>query len=259
MQKRNPYSIEVLGVALDVVERLLTTREPQSTSKLARDLGINRTRVLRILKTLEDRGYVQVNSETQEYRLGLKFLEAGEHVRDQLDIYQVAKPVLRELAQDTGDSAVLVVLFGRSAVCIDAYQGENLLQAEDPIGQPLPLHIGASPKILLAYLPKEQRERIIDEMELPSFTPKTITDREELRHHLEEIRQQGYAVDVGDLEVGVCATGAPVRDYTGRVVAGITVTTPASRYDPHRRQELIERVIGAADRISARLGWAGQS
>src|SRR3972149_3695501 len=237
MDQRNPYTIDVLDVALDVLERLLAEKDPQKTSKLARDLGTNRTRILRILKTLEERGFVQSDALTREFRLGLRFLEFAEHVREQVDIYQVAKPVLKDLARDTGDTAVLVVLLGTKAVVIHGFQGDTILQAGAPIGQPLPLHVGASPKILLAHLPEVDRERIIDEMDMPSYTPKTITNRKALRRHLEEIRGLGYAVDEGDLEVGVCATGAPVRDYTGRVVAGVTLITPAIRYTPDRRRD----------------------
>jgi DNA-binding IclR family transcriptional regulator len=127
---------------------------------------------------------------------------------------------------------------------------------EDPIGRPLPLHIGASPKILLAHLPAEERKRIIQHMELVRFTPNTITDRCELDRRLAEIRTQGYAVDEEDFEIGVYATGAPVRDHSGCVVAGVTVTTPAVRYTPQRRQELITMVVQAASRISGQMGWA---
>jgi DNA-binding IclR family transcriptional regulator len=254
------YTIELLDVALDVIEGLSGVGgEPLRASELSRKLDLNRTRVFRILKTLERRGYVQADHPNQGYRLGLKLLWLGEQVRQQLDLYRVAKPVLRELARDTGDTAVLVVLHGHSAVCVDRFQGENILQAEDPIGQPLPLHIGASPKILLAHLPQEQRERIIEGMELNPFTPNTITDRQELCRRLDEIRAQGYAVDEEDFELGVYATGAPVRDHSGRVVAGVTVTTPTIRYNPQRGQDLIALVVAAAKRLSAQLGWVEQA
>jgi IclR family KDG regulon transcriptional repressor len=255
MSNKGKYTIEVLDVTLDVIEYLAASgQEPQRHAEIARQLGIHRNRAFRILKTLEERGYVEANSETRGYQLGLKFLEVGELVHERLDVGRVADRILMELAKKTGDVAQLLVLYRHSAVCIDSYRGDHRLQVAAPIGQPLPLHIGASPKILLAHLPEQDRERILQSIELTRFTPNTITDRDELRHCLDEIRAQGYAVDEEDFEVGVYAVGAPVRDHCGRVVASITVTTPESRYSPQRRQELIEMVTNAASRVSARLG-----
>ncbi len=254
----DPYTIEVLDVALSVVEQMLAAGgQPQRASRLARQLGVHRTRVFRILKTLERRGYVEADPEGRGYRLGLKFLEIGAQVRERLNLRRAAEPILMDLARRTGDVAHLLVLYGHSAVCIDRYQGDHMLQVAAPIGKPIPLHVGASPKILLAHLPEPERERILEEIELTPFTPNTITDRDELRRCLEEIRAQGYAVDEEDFEIGVYAVGAPVRDHSGRVVAGVTVTTPESRYSPQRRRQLIEMVVDAAGQISARLGWTG--
>lgn len=256
MSVEGQYTIEILDVALDVIEYLLAAGgEPQRASKVAHQLGIHRSRAFRILKTLERRGYVEADPQNQGYQLGLKFLEIGEEVRERLDLRRVAEPVQMDLAQKTGDAAHLLVLYGHSAVCINLCQGDHMLQVAAPVGKPLPLHIGASPKILLAHLPDQERERIIQEIELTPFTPNTITDRDELRRCLEQIRTQGYAVDEEDFEMGVYAIGAPVRDHSRRVVAGITITVPESRYSLERRKQLIELVVGAAQRISANLGY----
>ena len=260
MSGKGQYTIEVLDVALDVLERLVTT-EGRSfrPSEIARQLGINRSRAFRILKTLERRNYVAFDPETKSYRLGFKCLQIGERVREQLDLRRVAEPFLRELAETTGDVALLVVRYGDAVIDIASYRGRHVLQATVPTGQPFPFHIGASNKVLLAYLPEQERERIIQEMELTRFTEKTITDRDALRCRLEQIRAQGYEVDEESFEVGVYAIGAPVRDHSGHVVAGITVTTPQSRYSPQRREELIHMIVQAADRISARLGQVSES
>jgi DNA-binding IclR family transcriptional regulator len=158
-----------------------------------------------------------------------------------------------KLARQTGDTAVLVVLDGDKAVDVASYQGDNVLQAQTRIGERNPLNIGASNKILLAYLPEPKRERIINEMELTQYTDKTITCRDKLRERLAEIRSQGYAVDGESYEVGVYAIGAPVRDHTGRVIAGVTVTTPRSRYSSQREVMLVRMVVDAANQISSRL------
>jgi DNA-binding IclR family transcriptional regulator len=254
MRNHDPYVIDILDVALGVVECLSDESRLYGASELARKLGINRTRVFRILRTLEWRGYVEYDENAQAYRLGVKFLQIGENVRERLDLRREAEPVLVELARQTGDSAHLLILRGDHAVTIDRRQGENRLQVASPIGQSLPLYVGASPKILLAFLPEAEQERIIQSTEFERFTENTITDAGRLRRCLQRIREDGYVVDEEDYEQGVYAIGAPVRDITGRVVAGITITTPATRYSPRRRDELIALITEAAQKLSRKLG-----
>jgi IclR family KDG regulon transcriptional repressor len=255
MRNRDPYVIDIVDITLDVIEGLNSDHRLVGASQLARTLGINRTRVFRILKTLDARGYVEHDPRAQTYRLGLKFLSIGENVRERLDLRREAEPILVELARKTGDSAHLLILQGDRALTIDRRQGANRLQVASPIGQTLPLYVGASPKILLAYLPEPDRERIIASTKLQPFTEHTITNANELRRSLARIRQQGYAVDEQDFERGVYAIGAPVRNDTGRVVAGITITTPVTRYSGKRRTELIRLAIQGAARLSSKLGY----
>ena len=255
MLEKDSYVIDIIDVALDVIEHINDDSKVYRASDIARALGKNRTRVFRILKTLEMRGYVDYNADTQGYRLGVKFLQIGENVRERLDLRREAETILVELSRKTGDSAHLLILQGTRAVTIDRRQGDNRLQVASPIGQSLPLYVGASPKILLAYLPDEERERIVKGIELERFTDNTIADLNELREYLTIIRQQGYAVDEEDYEQGVYAIGVPVFDFTGRVIAGITITTPGSRYSTQRKQELIDLVVEAGKRLSEKLGY----
>jgi IclR family KDG regulon transcriptional repressor len=255
MQDHHPYIIDIIDVALDVVDYLNDHSHYYRVSEIAQDINVNRTRVFRILKTLEARGFVDYDSYSKGYRLGIKFLHIGENVRERLDLRREAEPFLVELARQTGDSAHLLILQGDRAVTIDRRQGKNRLQVASPIGQNLPLYVGASPKILLAYLPDAERERIIQSIKFESFTKNTITNSNELRRCLERIRQQGYAIDEQDYESDVYAVGAPVMDDKGSVVAGVTITTPGSRYSSKRRTELIALVVEAGNQLSKKLGY----
>jgi DNA-binding IclR family transcriptional regulator len=255
MVDESQYVIQSLDVALDVLEYLADTRARSlRISEIARALGISRTRVFRVLKTLEHRHYVRSDPETSGYRLGLKCLKISEQVRAQTDVRREAEPFLLELAKKSGDTAVLVVLDGDKAVDIASYQGDHVLQAAVRIGERHPLHIGASNKILLAHLPPQEQERIIQQAEFVRYTDKTITCPDKLRQCLAQIREDGYAVDEESFELGVYAIGAPVYDHANRVVAGISVTTPRTRYDPERRKRLIALTAEAARKISERLG-----
>jgi DNA-binding IclR family transcriptional regulator len=257
MDKPNRYTIEIMDIAFDVIECMQkAAAEFQKPSDIASQLGINRTRVFRILKTLENRGYVEFNPQLQGYRLGLKFLTLSENIRENIKLRQEAEPILRELSRVTGESSFLYVLFERRAVCIDFCKGENVLQIATIIGESLPLHIGSTPKVLLAYLPDEERERIIQEIEFTPFTPHTITDRNELRKRLNTIRDRGYDIDQEEYELGVDAIGAPVRDYSGKVIAAMSVATPAIRFTSAQKDLIFEQIIINTKQLSHQLGFA---
>jgi DNA-binding IclR family transcriptional regulator len=256
LQATDQYAIDILDVTVDVIECMLAAgKEYLKPSAIASCLRINRTRVFRILKTLERRGYVEVDPISQGYRLGLRFLHVAKGILDNVNLRQEAGQVLKELAGLTGESVSLLVISGLSAICIDNYPGEYLLQITTPVGQIIPLHTGASPKLLLAYLPAAEREKAIGSLPLTSFTKNTITSTEELRQVLDQIVKQGYAVDDQEYEQGAYAIAAPVRDYSGRVIAGLTVTKPEVRFGPEQRETLICQVVEAAARLSHMLGY----
>ena len=249
------YSIDVIHAAIDILEAFNSNgNAPTKPSKLAQQTGINRTRTFRILKTLEMRGYVEAD-KNNDFQLSLKILQFAESVRARSVLPKVARPFLMELAQKTGDTVSLLVMHHANAICMDSFQGHYRLQVAVPIGQILPLHVGVSPKILLANLPTDERENLLQTIPLTPYTPNTLVNRDELRKVLDIILENGYAVDEEDFEIGVCAVGSPVRDQSGSVIAGITITTPKSRFDPQRREELIHFVTDVSNRISTGMGW----
>lgn len=256
MPEEDRYIIEILDVALDAMDKMASSQEEfHSIPSLARQLNINRSRMFRIFKTLERRGFVDYDEKTESYRLGMKFLSISQNVRDHLSLRREAEQILKSMAAETGDCSYLIIASGNSAIVVDRYSGDNMLQLSAPIGSRLPLHTGAAPKLLLAYMPEDQREHLIDEMELPSFTSNTITDKNILRKTLAEIRQQGFAADEQDFEVGAYAFGAPIFDHEGHIVAGMSITTPTARCSPKRREELIGMVLASARKLSEKLGY----
>jgi IclR family acetate operon transcriptional repressor len=250
------YIIDILDVALDVIDTMASGQEEFfSTSVLARQFNMNRSRMFRIFKTLERRGFVIYDPKTETYRLGQKFLSIGQSIRSRISLRSEAEDVLKNLAAETGDCSYLIVLSGISAIVVDRYLGDNMLQLSAPIGSVLPVHTGAAPKILLAFMPEEQLNHILDEIPFSAFTPKTITNKDEFRKKLTEIRKQGFAEDDEDFEIGAYAFGAPVFNHEGNVVAGISISTPTARCSPKRREELIHIVCIAGKKLSERLGY----
>jgi DNA-binding IclR family transcriptional regulator len=249
------YSLRTLVAALDVIESFTSAQDSaQGVTEISQRLGLSKAQVFRILYTLTSRGYIQQDPHTHEYALGLGFLALGEAVRSRIDLLRIAEPFLVELADISGDTTYLVVRFGEGALLADRRQGRKVLQVTTPIGHVLPHHVAAGPKVLLAYMPEPDREDRIRQIELTSYTPATIANRDELRRHLAQILKQGYAYDEGDFEPDVYAVGAPVWGHMGNVVAALSIAAPRNRCDRERQKQLSELVMSRARRLSAELG-----
>jgi DNA-binding IclR family transcriptional regulator len=249
------YSLRTLQAALDVIESFPSAPDnTQGVTEISQRLGLSKAQVFRILFTLTSRGYIQQFPDTQKYALGLGFLTLAEAVRNQIDLLRTAEPFLAELADQSGDTTYLVVRFGSGALLADRRQGRKVLQVTTPIGQVLPYHVAAGPKVLLAYMPEADRERTIRHLELMEYTSATITDREVLRRQIEQILTQGYASDEGDYEPEVYAVGAPVWGHLGSVVAALSLAAPRSRCSRERQKQLSRMVISSAQRLSSELG-----
>lgn len=256
MANNDRYSIAILDVTLDVIEKMAHSEEEFHTpASLARKLNINRSRLFRILKTLEQRGYVDQDPATGNYRLGLNFLSLSQHIQEHLSIRREAGSLLSELADGSGDCVHFLILSGDTAVVVDRYIGENSLQATQPIGKPIPLHTGAAPKLLLAFMPAGERENVLKRISLDRFTDHTITEIDQLRTELDQIRNSGVSIDHEEFEPGVFAYGVPVFDFTGNVIASISIAIPVSRNQPERCEIIIQMLTSTARELSFRLGY----
>ena len=256
MSDDSRYVIEILDLALEVIDTMASNQEEYlSPASIARQVKINRSRTFRILKTLERREYVDYDPKTETYRLGMKFLAISKNIRERLSLRREAEEILKDLASTTGDSSYLVISTDKAAIVIDRYTGDNMLQLSAPIGTQIPFHVGAAPKLLLAYMPEEERQQVLEQMELTYFTPNTITDKNQFLNTLADIRAHGYSVDEQDYEMGAYAFGAPVYDHDGCVIAGVSITTPTARYADERRANLIHLVVEAAETLSRKIGY----
>jgi DNA-binding IclR family transcriptional regulator len=248
-------SVQSVEAAFDVLECFLhLDSETLGGTQISRETGLSMNRTFRLLNTLVKRGYIEKDSETKRYRLGARSLILGEAFRRRLNLSKYAEPILEELAEESGDAAHLLVIFEHQAITVDIRLGEHMVQAAGKVGELVPFNVGASPKVLLAYLAEPEQAEILDDIEFVSYTPMTITRREELQQELEVIKSQGYCSVGDDYEVGVHAIAAPVFDHQGRVVGGISLTIPHARFNKQREEELIDLVTRSAKRLSGRLG-----
>lgn len=239
---------------LKVLEAL-GERGVAGVSELARDVGLPKTTVQRALGTLHQAQWIRPANGglRQGWELTSKVLQvarfagAGDTLRD------AALPVLQELNERTGESIHLLVRDGDGVVLVERLEGVHPVRTVRAIGSVTPLHAGATGKAILAQLPDDEVDALVARG-LQRLTPSTITDPDDLRSELEQVRARGYAVNEGESWVGLCALGAAVCDAEGTPVAAVSISAPADRIPPAVRPEWGALVADAARRISERLG-----
>ncbi len=224
------------------------------TQQVAQRLGIAKSSAHDLLASLAEVGFL-TRTDKGRYTLGWRLVALGEILLSTAEIRCQAHPIMEEIAAQYQETIHLAILDDTKVVYIDKLEGNQAVRVElTSLGTRLHAHCSAVGKVLLAYRPVEDVKRIIAIEGLPRFTPNTITDEAKLEEALLNIRKQGYAYDREEVLLDLCCIGAPVRDYTGRVVAAISMSVPTYRF---QRSELTYRraIISAAKRIEEKLGY----
>ena len=225
-------------------------------SELSRKVALHKSTASRLLATLEREGLIERVPATEKYRLGFMLVRLAGQVTHFADVRVAARPALVELAETSRETVNLAVLDGDEAINVEQVSGPHLVRDTNWVGRRTPLNCVANGMALLAFRPAAEIERVLAGP-LPSFTDRTITDPDQLRAELAGIRERGYATALGEIEEGLNAVAAPVRDAVGAVVAAVSVSGPAYRVTPDRIDELGALTVGAAVHISTRLGFFG--
>lgn len=240
-----------------VAQVLACFREAETLgiSELAQLLNEHKSVVHRTLSTLESCGFLEQLPENRRYRLGLALLEYGTLVAERLEVRTVGRPVLAQLARQTGETALLTVFSGDECLCVDKCDAEQPVKIALQVGHRTPLHAGASAKAILAHLPADEIRQLLDRTVLRAYTQNTLTQREQLQEELDTIARQGYAVGRGEMDAVLRSVAAPVFNHEVRVIGSVGIAGLRDRFGPTRLPFLAEQVMAAAGAISARLGY----
>lgn len=248
--------VRPVAKALDILGAFDRHHQELGVTELAERLGLPKNNVFRLLATLETRGYVAQNRKGGCYRLGLKTFELGNVFLHHLGIQRHARPVLDNLVGKCNETAYLAVADGSDVVYVLMRETTDRVGVMPRLGHRFPAYCTASGKVQLAFESQDRLQELYKGRLLRQLTANTITEFDRLQEHLAEVARQGYAVDNEELECGVCCVAAPVRDYSHRVVAGVGLSGPGSRFPLVRIEaELAPLVKEAAAKISQRLGY----
>ncbi len=247
--------VQSVDRAVAILEILARDGETGVT-EVARELGVHKSTASRLLAALDRRELVSQDTARGKFRLGVGLVRLAGAVGRRLDVVQESRPVCQALARQVGETVNLAILSGRDALYLDQVAGPAALSPHNWAGQRIPLHATSDGKVLLAYLPAaEVAEHLVPP--LRRFTDRTITTLADFPRVLTEVRRRGYATAVEELEEGLTASAAPVRNAEGTVIASISASGPSFRMPADRIPRLVSSVRRAAGEVSRRLGWTG--
>jgi len=253
-QKR-AYNITALQRGLRMLQLLGQSGKGLSASEIAKQSGLPVSTVHRFLVNLEAGGFL-TKDDQNNYHLGIACVSLGQAAREQLDIRKVSLTHLEQLNHTTRETVHLTVRHKLSAVYIEKLDSPEPLRIHSRIGASVPLYCTAVGKVMLAHLDDQEREKIVNQLELRRFTENTIGNIQELQTQLSRVRKDGYACDLEEHEPHIRCIAAPIWDHTGAVNASLSVTGPAVRMSTARLREIASLVRDAGLKISRELGFS---
>lgn len=243
------YPIESVENAARVL-LMLRERSLLRVAEVAAELGIARSSAHRMLTTLQGQGLLRQDAATRGYTAGPQLIEIGVAVMGAGDLRAEFRPTLERLVHDVGETAHLIVLDGSSIVFLDGIEGRFAIRAADRTGDRAPAHASAAGKALLAALPLDQLRERYPTGRLKGGTGQAVTSRRSLEQELEDVRTRGYALNLGESELGLHAVAVAVRDPAGKARAAISISGPAARLTEERLTEYAQMLVAATERAS---------
>lgn len=236
-------TVRAVERALDIL-LCFTDATELGLSEIASRISLHKSTVHRLLATLENKGFIIRDLQTEKYRLGFRVWELSANLTHSDDPAILLLPEMERLRDLVGETISLYVRDGKERIRIQAVQSNQPVRRVAPIGARMPLSVGASSKVLVAYADPAVQAEILNDPDWPESI-----DRETFMRQLEQIRQQGYATSVEERELGAAAVSAPIFNRNGKLVAALAISGPSNRLTMKKMNEYAEPMIEAARRM----------
>jgi IclR family transcriptional regulator, KDG regulon repressor len=236
-------NVRAVERALDIL-LCFTDSTDLGLSEIASRLSLHKSTVHRLLATLENKGFLIRDAQTEKYRLGFRIWELSANLTHSDDPATVLLPEMERLRDLVGETISLYVRDGNERIRIQAVQSNQPIRRVAPIGARMPLFVGASSKVLVAYAEPEVLQAVLNDPNWPDSI-----DREAYLEQLEQIRAQGFATSVEERELGAAAVAAPIFNRNGKLLAAIAASGPSNRLTPEKMREFARPIMEAAYRM----------
>jgi DNA-binding IclR family transcriptional regulator len=251
-------SVRAVHRTILVLNCMADLEDSISIRDLSLRVNLPRSTVQRLLASLQAEGLVHQHSDRASYRLGAGAYRLVAKINGRLNLRTQALPVMTRARDLSKQGVTLSIREGDHSVVIESVDGTALMRGFFRPGDRMPLYVGAAGKLTMSDLPEEEVDNIIASTGLEPLTPNTITDPGALKAELARIRQKGYSTSDGERYLGLYGLAAPVRDYTGRMVAALFLNGPRQEFVATRHNSMVKIVAEAADEISLRMGFGGK-
>lgn len=256
-EDRQRGGVQSLGRAFAILEEIARHREGIGLADLSKRVGLHNSTTFHLAKTMVSLGYIRQERDTKRYRVGRPLFALAASALDEIEMVNLATPVLEDLSRETGESGHFAVRMGDAVIVIARTSGAGAFQLTDRVGVVRPAHCTALGKIILAALRPDQLKRFLERVELTPSTKKSITDQSVLLREIAEVRRSAVAFDDGEFNSEVRCVAVPVFNFTGDVIGALGISGPIWRMTGQVLQSRARSVQAAAKRLSAEFGAKG--
>ena len=248
-------TIKVLEKAIRILELFSPGKERLSLDQISLETGLPKPTAFRIVKTLERAGFLAYDPEVSSYSLGLKLLELGGLVYESLSLRKAASPEMNRLSERLKATVLLGIIREDHLLYIDKRETHSLIKVSSYMGLKRPPHYGMLGTVLLAFMDPEERARLLKAYPPQKITTASPIDQEEILSRLNKVRELGYFMERGEVIEGVVGIGAPVRDFSGDVVAALGVALMEFQLRELGEEQVIGELLISANEVSKALGY----
>lgn len=254
MERENDEKqMSAVGRTIAILEAL-SKEECINLESLAKTTGLPKATLLRFLSSLTNLGYVY-RDDADRYHLTLKMFSIGSRSLNHMDLINIAKPYTKKLANDLGETVHMGILEDDEAIYILKEESSFTIRMHSRVGKSIPLYCTAIGKIFLSEMSEKELDRYIMSHSMKPFTPKSIRGEKALKEELKRVRERGWSIDDEEHEQNIMCLGAPIKDYTGKTIAAISVSWPLFRFDKSNFQTTVERIKETTLELSHILGY----
>jgi DNA-binding IclR family transcriptional regulator len=255
VEETDRYSVRAVERALGVLGALAETDAPQTLQVIAERAELSVTTTFRLLRTLQQQGFVTPSADDGRYVLGFRVLELAHALLRQLDVVGIARPFVLDLRNRIGETVSLAVRSGEYHIRALQAEGTQPLRRVMEIGERLPLYAGSVGKLFLAAASDREVEEYLSRTELVPLSEATPTDPQLVWQQIAQVRERGFSESVNERGAGGAGVAAPVHGPDGRVLAALEISGPMTRFTPEVRQAWIELSQATSRDISRALGY----